>query len=160
MSVNQELKVGDLAPDFSLPADTGETVRLSDLRGKRVILYFYPLDNSGGCTMQACSFRDKYTQIEEENGVVLGVSGDGIESHRKFKTKHNLPFLLLADEDREVQALYGVGRARMLGIPMPFSERSQFVIDEEGRIAAIERNVNPMASASKALESIQPAVVQ
>lgn len=155
-----ELKVGDLAPDFALPADTGETVRLSDYRGKRVILYFYPLDNSGGCTAQACNFRDIYPQIEEEDGVVLGVSGDGVESHHKFKTKHNLPFLLLADEGRKVHALYGLGKGKLLGIPMPFSERAHFVINEEGRLAAIERNVNPMASANLALEAIQPVAAK
>lgn len=150
-----ELKIGDVAPDFALPADTGETVRLSDFRGKRVILYFYPADDTGGCTMQACGFRDRYPQIEEQNGVVLGVSSDGIESHRKFKTKYNLPFLLLADEGMEVARLYGLERAKLFGIPLPFKERSHFVIDEEGRIAAIERNVNPANSASKALEKIQ-----
>ncbi len=155
-----ELKIGDLAPDFALPADTGETVLLSGYRGKRVILYFYPLDNSGGCTAQACSFRDIYPQIEEDQGVVLGVSGDGVESHRKFKTKHDLPFLLLADEGRKVHALYGLGKGKLLGIPMPFSERAHFVIDEEGRLIAIERNVNPSQSANKALESLQPAVAQ
>ena len=150
-----ELAVGDMAPDFALPADTGETVRLSELRGKRVVLYFYPLDDSAGCTAQACSFRDMYPQIEEQNGVVLGVSGDGLESHRKFKTKHNLPFLLLSDEGQKVAELYGVGRAKVLGIPMPFRERSTFIIGEDGRIASLERNVNPLSNASKALEAIQ-----
>lgn len=149
-----ELKIGDLAPDFALPADTGETVRLSDFRGKKVILYFYPEDNSGGCTMQACAFRDIYPQIEEQNGVVLGVSADGVESHRKFKTKYNLPFLLLADDGRKVAAQYGLGGGKLLGIPLPFPERAHFVIDEEGHISAIERQVNPMSSASKALKSI------
>jgi peroxiredoxin Q/BCP len=149
-----ELKVGDLAPDFSLPADTGESVRLSDFRGKRVILYFYPADNTGGCTMQACSFRDMYPVIEEQNGIVLGVSSDGVESHRKFKTKYNLPFLLLADEEMKVANLYGLQKAKLWGIPLPLKERSQFVIDEEGRIASIERNVNPATSASKAVNVI------
>ncbi len=159
MSEAKELKVGDLAPDFALPADNGETVRLADFRGRRVILYFYPLDNSAGCTAQACSFRDAYPQIEEQNGVVLGISGDGVESHHKFKTKYDLPFLLLADEGNQVFAAYGLGRAKMFGIPMPLKERSQFIVDEEGRIAAIERNVNPLASANKALDAIQPARV-
>jgi len=149
-----ELQVGDLAPDFSLPADTGETITLSDFRGKRVILYFYPADNTGGCTMQACSFRDLYPQIEEQNGIVLGVSSDGVESHRKFKTKYNLPFLLLADEETKVAALYGVQKAKLWGIPLPLKERTHFVIDETGRIAAIERNVNPAKSAPKAVEVI------
>lgn len=147
-----ELKVGDVAPDFALPSDTGETIRLSDLRGKRVILYFYPADDTGGCTMQACGFRDRYPQIEEQNGIVLGVSRDGVESHRKFKTKYNLPFLLLADEQGEVAQAYGVDKAKLWGIPLPFKERSHFVIDEAGRIAAIERNVSPLNSASRALQ--------
>ncbi len=95
----ESLKVGDVAPDFALPADNGQTVRLSDLRGKRVVVYFYPKDNTSGCTTQACGFRDRYPDIQERNAVVLGISPDGIASHQKFKTKYNLPFLLLADED-------------------------------------------------------------
>lgn len=149
-----ELKVGDLAPDFSLPAENGETVTLSDFRGKRVILYFYPADDTGGCTMQACGFRDLYPQIEEQNGVVLGVSSDGIESHRKFKTKYSLPFLLLADEEMKVAVLYGVQKAKLWGIPLPFKERTHFVIDEAGRIVAVERNVNPLKSATQAMDAM------
>ena len=92
---DNQLKIGDPAPDFELLSDTGQTVKLSDFRGKRVILYFYPKDDTTGCTKQACGFREAYPQIEERNAVVLGVSPDGVQSHQKFKTKYNLPFMLL-----------------------------------------------------------------
>jgi len=102
-----ELKVGDLAPDFELPTDAGTTVKLSDYRGKRVVLYFYPKDDTSGCTTQACGFRDNYLAIEEKNAVVLGLSPDGVKSHQKFRTKYNLPFTLLADESNTVAEAYG-----------------------------------------------------
>ncbi len=98
------LNIGDMAPDFELKTDAGNTVKLSDLRGKRVILYFYPQDDTPGCTTQACGFRDSYPQIGERNAVVLGVSPDGVESHQRFKTKFNLPFTLLVDEGHAVAA--------------------------------------------------------
>ena len=101
-------KIGDMAPDFELLTDEGKSVRLSDFRGQRVILYFYPKDNTSGCTRQACGFRDVYPVIEEKNGVVLGVSPDGQASHLKFKNKYELPFSLLVDEDHAVADQYGV----------------------------------------------------
>ena len=104
----KELSVGETAPDFELPGDAGQTVKLSDYRGKRVVLYFYPKDDTPGCTTQACGFRDHYLEVEQQNAVVLGVSPDGIKSHQKFKTKFNLPFTLLADEDHKVAERYGV----------------------------------------------------
>src|SRR5512136_3486539 len=107
MPVNK-LRVGDLAPDFELPADDGTTVKLSDLRGKRVVVYFYPKDDTPGCTTQACGFRDAYPQIEEHNAVVIGISPDDEKSHAKFKTRHTLPFILLADPDHTVAQAYGV----------------------------------------------------
>ena len=91
-------QAGDLAPDFTLPNEAGEMVSLSQFRGKRVILYFYPKDDTPGCTSQACGFRDAYPVIEEKNAVVIGISPDSTKSHARFKTKHNLPFILLADE--------------------------------------------------------------
>src|SRR6476661_8475184 len=97
-----KVNVSDVAPDFTTVTDTGATVKLSDFRGKRVVLYFYPRDDTSGCTTQACGFRDSYPQIEEKNAVVLGVSPDGVKSHQKFKTKYNLPFILLADEQHKV----------------------------------------------------------
>ena len=101
------LNVGDLAPDFELTTDSGASVKLSDFRGRRVVLYFYPKDDTSGCTTQACGFRDAYPVIEEQNAVVLGVSPDGVKSHQKFKTKYDLPFTLLVDEDHAVAEAYG-----------------------------------------------------
>src|SRR6476646_10053029 len=102
------IKVGDVAPDFELMTDAGEMVKLSDFRGKKVILYFYPEDDTPGCTTQSCGFRDNYPVIEEKNAVVLGVSPDGVKSHQQFKTKFNLPFTLLVDEDHAISEAYGV----------------------------------------------------
>src|SRR5512142_2942152 len=103
---NAKLSVGDMAPDFELPSDTGKPVRLSDFRGRKVVLYFYPKDDTTGCTAQACGFRDAYPTIEEKNAVVLGVSPDNEQSHQKFKTKYNLPFILLVDADHKVAEAY------------------------------------------------------
>src|SRR5512143_1730270 len=100
--------IGAQAPDFELKNDEGKTLRLSDYRGKRVVLYFYPKDDTPGCTTQACGFRDNYLAIEEKNAIVLGVSPDGAKSHQKFKTKFNLPFTLIADEDHSIAEAYGV----------------------------------------------------
>jgi thioredoxin-dependent peroxiredoxin len=150
------LQVGDLAPDFSLPSDSGESVHLSDLRGKRVVLYFYPKDDTSGCTTQACGFRDAYPQIEEQNAVVLGVSPDGVKSHQKFKTKHNLPFTLLVDEDHSVAEAYGAwGEKSMYGKKYMGIIRSHFVIDEEGRLADVQLKVSPADSVAKALETLK-----
>src|SRR6266581_4068258 len=102
------LKVGDLAPDFEALNDKGETVRLGDLKGKRVVLYFYPKDDTPGCTTQACGFRDIYGDVEVNNAVVLGVSPDGVESHQAFRDKFSLPFPLLTDEDKSIANAYGV----------------------------------------------------
>jgi peroxiredoxin Q/BCP len=150
------LKVGDTAPDFELPSDTGERTRLSDFRGKRVILYFYPKDNTPGCTTQACGFRDRYPQIEEKNAVVLGISPDGVKSHQKFKTKYNLPFILLADEQHSVAEAYGVwGEKSMFGWKYDGITRSHFVIDEEGRIADAQVKVSPGNSVKGALAALE-----
>jgi peroxiredoxin Q/BCP len=152
---NKTLKVGDLAPDFALKSDTGDTVRLSDLRGRRVVLYFNPKDDTTGCTDQACGFRDAYPQIEERNAVVLGVSPDSEASHRKFKTKYNLPFTLLVDPDHKVAEEYGAwGKKSMYGKEYDGIIRSHFVIDEQGRIADAQVKVSPGDSVARALESI------
>ena len=100
--------VGAVAPQFTATTDTGATVSLADFRGKQVILYFYPKDDTSGCTTQACGFRDHYPHIEEKNAVVLGVSPDGVKSHQKFKTKYNLPFTLLVDDQHVVAEAYGL----------------------------------------------------
>ena len=152
----EELKAGDAAPDFELKTDTGETVRLSDYRGQRVILYFYPKDDTPGCTTQACGFRDHYPQIEEKNAVVLGVSPDDEASHRKFKTKYDLPFTLLVDEDGKVAEKYGVwGEKSLYGKTYMGVYRSHFVIDKEGRIADAQLKVKPEDSVERALASIE-----
>ena len=137
-----ELKIGDPAPTFELPADTGGTVKLEDLRGKRVVLYFYPKDDTSGCTTQACGFRDAYPIIEEKNAIVLGVSPDGVKSHQKFKTKYNLPFILLADEEHSVAEAYGVWQEKsMYGKKYMGIDRSTFLVGADGRIVKVWRNV-------------------
>jgi peroxiredoxin Q/BCP len=141
------LAMGDPAPDFVLPGDTGKAVRLSEFLGKRVILYFYPKDDTTGCTTQACGFRDHYPEILERNAVVLGVSPDSIESHRKFKTKYNLPFVLLVDADHRVAKAYGVWS----GLGMI---RSHFVIDEKGMLEEIMVRVSPADSVAGAVQAV------
>lgn len=149
------VRVGDPAPDFTAVTDGGETLRLSDLRGKRVVLYFYPKDDTPGCTTQACSFRDQYPLIEEKNAIVLGVSPDSAQSHRKFKTKFNLPFTLIVDEDHAIAEAYGVWVEKsMYGKHYLGVERSHFVIDEEGKIISAEAKVKADQSAALALEAL------
>ena len=148
--------IGSVAPDFALPADDGQTARLADYRGQRVVLYFYPKDMTSGCTTQACSFRDHYAEIEEKNAVVLGISPDGAASHVGFRTKYNLPFRLLADEDHKVAELYGVwGEKSMYGKKYFGVIRSHFVIDEEGRIVDVQYKVSPEDSVNLALETLR-----
>ncbi len=149
------LQIGDMAPDFTALTDSGETVSLHDFRGKRVILYFYPKDDTPGCTTQACGFRDNYPVIEEKNAVVLGVSPDSAQSHRKFKTKYNLPFTLLVDEDHAIAEAYGVWVEKsMYGKKYMGVERSHFVIDENGRIVDAQVKVKPEDSVEKALAAL------
>ena len=153
-----ELKVGKAAPDFELPSDSGSKVKLSDFRGKRVIVYFYPKDDTPGCTTQACGFRDAYPQIEEKNAVVLGISPDGVKSHQKFKTKHDLPFILLADEDHAVAEAFGVwGEKNMYGRKYMGILRSHFVIDEKGKLVDAQVKVSPADSVERAMNVIRAA---
>lgn len=153
--MNSELAIGDVAPEFNAVADTGETVRLGDLRGRRVVLYFYPKDDTSGCTTQACGFRDHYDEIEERDAVVLGVSPDGKASHQKFKTKYDLPFTLLVDDDHSIAELYGVwGEKKMYGKTYMGIIRSHFVIDENGKIADIKFNVRPADSVDLAIKTL------
>ena len=149
------LKVGEPAPDFELASETGEKVKLSDFSGKRVVLFFYPKDNTSGCTTQACGFRDHYPVIEEKNAVVLGVSPDNEKSHRSFKTKYNLPFTLLVDTDHAVADAYGVwGEKSMYGKKYMGIIRSHFIIDEEGRIADAQVKVSPGESVERAMTAL------
>lgn len=142
------LQQGDPAPDFTLPSDGGEDVTLSSLRGRKVVLYFYPKDDTPGCTVQACDFRDAASRLDGVDAVVLGVSPDSVSSHRKFRDKHGLNFPLLADEDRAVADAYGVWkRKKLYGRTFLGIERSTFLIDEQGRIAEIWRKVKPKGHA-------------
>jgi thioredoxin-dependent peroxiredoxin len=153
---NQVPTPGSQAPDFTLPDDSGSQVRLSDFRGQRVVLYFYPKDMTSGCTTQACGFRDNYPEITERNAVVLGISPDGVESHVKFKSKYDLPFRLLADEDHHVAEMYGVwGEKSMYGKKYFGIIRSHFLIDEEGRIADVKYGVKPEDSVEGALAELR-----
>lgn len=136
------LQVGQLAPDFTLPDDAGAPVRLSSFRGKKVVLYFYPKDDTPGCTKEACAFRDGIAELKAKGAVVLGVSADSIESHRKFKAKYQLNFPLLSDEQKTVAYAYGVWKQKsMYGRTYMGIERTTFLIDEQGRIARIFPNV-------------------
>jgi peroxiredoxin Q/BCP len=149
------LDVGQLAPDFTLPADDGSTVRLSDFRGKRVVLYFYPKDDTSGCTAQACEYRDVLPQLQEAGAVVLGVSPDSIASHVKFKRKYDLNFPLLSDEDHGVAEAYGVWKEKsMYGRTYFGIERSTFLIDEEGKLLRVFRKVKAKGDASLALGEV------
>ena len=146
---------GQEAPDFELTTDSGEQVRLSGLRGKPVVLYFYPRDDTPGCTTQACGIRDAYGEFEERGAVVLGVSPDDEQSHVKFKEKYGLPFTLLADPEHEVSEAYGVWKEKNFGGKKYWGvERSTFVIDEDGKIAKAMLRVKPDTHAEKVLAAL------
>jgi peroxiredoxin Q/BCP len=149
------VREGDLAPDFSLRSDAGETVTLSRLRGRPVVLYFYPKDDTPGCTTQACSFRDAYGKFEDRGAVVLGVSPDTEASHAGFKAKHGLPFTLLADPDHEVAERYGVWVEKNLyGKKSMGIKRSTFVIEENGKVAKAMLGVEPDGHADLVLSAL------
>ncbi len=143
MSENLQLNIGDTAPDFSLPASTGETIALKDFLGKkRVVLYFYPKDNTPGCTKEACSFRDNLSAIESKDTVVFGVSPDGLKSHDKFIQKFELNFPLLADEDHAVAEAYGAwGEKSMYGKKYMGIIRKTFVIGQDGKLEQVFHKV-------------------
>jgi thioredoxin-dependent peroxiredoxin len=135
---------GKQAPDFELASDSGERVRLSNLRGRPVVLYFYPKDDTPGCTAQACSFRDAYGEFETHGATIVGVSPDTEASHVKFKEKYGLPFTLLADPEHEVAELYGVWvEKNMYGKTSMGIKRSTFVIDADGSVAKAMLGVSP-----------------
>jgi peroxiredoxin Q/BCP len=146
---------GEPAPDFSLASDTGEAVTLSSFRGRPVVLYFYPKDDTPGCTTQACGIRDVYPDFRDRGAVVLGVSPDDEASHVKFKEKYSLPFALLADPDHEVAEKYGVWKERNLyGKKSMGIERSTFVIDADGNISKVMRRVKPDTHAADVLAAL------
>ena len=149
------LKAGDKAPAFSLPSDSGETIALRDLKGKPVVLYFYPKDDTSGCTVQACEFRDSWKEVKRSGAVVLGVSPDGVASHQKFKKKFSLPFPLLADEGHAVAAAYGAwGEKSMYGRKYQGILRTTFLIGGDGRIARVFEKVKPKGHAAEVLAAL------
>lgn len=146
---------GRLAPDFTLTSDSGEAVTLSSFRGAPVVLYFYPRDDTPGCTTQACAIRDDFGVFEERGAVVLGVSPDNETSHMKFKRKYGLPFTLLADPEHEVAEAYDVWKEKSFaGRKYMGVERSTFVIDSEGRIARVLRRVKPGTHVEQVLAAL------
>ena len=146
---------GKPAPDFELKSDSGESVKLSDLRGKQVVLYFYPKDDTPGCTKQACGIRDAYGEFERAGAVVLGVSPDNEGSHVKFKSKYDLPFTLLADTDHAVADEYGVwGEKSYMGKTYTGDKRSTFVIDADGNIKKVMHDVKPATHADDVLAAL------
>ena len=148
------LDIGTKAPEFSLPDQNGIVHNLSDYKGQKVILYFYPKDMTGGCTAQACNFRDRYPQIQEKGAVVLGVSKDSVESHKKFEEKHELPFPLLADESLVVITAYDVLKPGKDGKPTKSLIRSTYLIDEDGIIIKAFGGVKPKEDADRMLEEL------
>jgi peroxiredoxin Q/BCP len=152
------LHEGDKAPDFTTKDDQGNKVSLKGLRGKKVVLYFYPKDNTAGCTKEACDFRDNLGRIKRKDAVVLGVSPDGEKSHGKFKTKFELTFPLLVDEDKTLVNLYGVWKEKsMYGRKYMGVERTTFIIDEKGRIAKIFPKVKVEGHVDAVLEALANA---
>jgi thioredoxin-dependent peroxiredoxin len=151
------LSSGIPAPDFSLLDDTGAPRKLSDYRGQPVALYFYPKDDTPGCTTEACNFRDDYSAYQKAGVVILGVSPDSPKSHAKFKAKFGLPFPLLADEEHQVCELYGVwGRKKFMGREYDGVFRTTFLIDAEGQIIQVFENVKPADHSQELLQALNP----
>ena len=149
------IEEGTQAPDFELTADDGSTVKLSDLRGKQVVLYFYPRDDTRGCTAQACAFRDVYGELQAKGAVVLGVSRDDEASHRRFREKYGLPFSLLSDLDGEVVEQYGVWREKKYyGKTYMGIHRSTFVIGPDGTVTSALYGVKPDSDAERVLAAL------
>lgn len=146
------------APDFELPDETGTPRRLSDYRGKPVVLYFYPKDDTPGCTKEACSFRDDYSEYEKAGVVILGISPDSPKSHAKFKEKYNLPFTLLADENHQVCELYGAwGRKKFMGREYDGVLRTTYLIGPDGTILKVFPDVKPEGHSQEVLAALEAA---
>lgn len=148
------IKEGTTAPAFKTNDANGETVSLKDLRGQKVVLYFYPKDDTPGCTKEACSFRDAFATYKKRGITVLGVSPDSEASHKKFETKYKLPFTLLADKDHAIADAYGVwGEKKFMGRTYMGVQRTTFLIDEKGKIKKVFEKVKPEDHASEVLEA-------
>lgn len=149
------IAAGHLAPDFTLPTDTGDTLALSSLRGQWVVLYAYPKDDTSGCTTEACEFRDLFPKFKKGKAVILGISPDSVKSHQKFKAKYELPFTLLADEEKVALQAYDIWKEKsMYGRKYMGVERTTFVIDPDGRIARVFEKVKPAGHAEEVIDSI------
>lgn len=149
------ISAGQLAPDFTLPTDTGEPLTLSSLRGQWVVLYAYPKDDTSGCTTEACEFRDLFPKFKKGKAVILGISPDSVKSHVKFKAKYELPFTLLADEEKVALQAYDIWKEKsMYGRKYMGVERTTFVIDPEGRIAKVFEKVKPAGHAEEVMATI------
>ena len=147
------LEVGTAAPDFTLKNQQGEDVSLSDFRGQKVVVYFYPKDNTPGCTKEACSIRDNYSDLQVKGAVVLGISADSVKSHAGFSQKYELPFHLLSDPEQSVIKAYGAwGEKKMMGKTYEGILRSTFVIDEQGSISKVFNKVKTAEHGSELLE--------
>jgi len=156
MGKDIQLKEGDLAPGFTAPANGGGNVSLSDFKGRNVILYFYPKDDTPGCTREACAFRDRFAEFQKRGAVVLGVSTDSAKSHDKFVNKFKLPFTLLADEDKKIVQAYGVwGEKTFMGRKYLGTHRVTFLIGPDGRIQRIWPQVKPDEHAGEVLAALQ-----
>ncbi len=156
MKTPKDLKAGDKAPDFSALTDTGESLSLKQLRGRKVVLYFYPKDSTPGCTREACAFRDGLAQIRKTGAEVVGVSMDSVESHRRFKEKQGLNFPLVADEERRIVEDYGVYQEKSLyGRKFMGIVRTTFIIDEKGRIARVFPRVKVDKHFQEVLEALK-----
>ncbi|MGH8494811.1 MAG: thioredoxin-dependent thiol peroxidase [Gammaproteobacteria bacterium] len=152
------LQQGDKAPDFSLAASNGKTVSLGDLKGRKVVLYFYPKDDTPGCTKEACSFRDYNAEIEQAGAVVLGVSTDGAKSHERFIGKYDLNFLLLSDPDHQMSEAYGAwGEKKNYGRTYMGTKRITYLIDEQGNVARAWPKVKPEGHGEEVLEAVKAA---
>jgi len=149
------LKIGDKAPEFSLPSSDRSTSSLKDFKGKKVVLYFYPKDDTSGCTKEACSFRDNLARVRKKGAVILGISADSIHSHGKFIEKYDLTFPLLSDESKETIKAYGVWKEKsMYGRKYMGIERTTFIIDEKGKIAHIFPKVKVEGHTDEVLQKL------
>ena len=149
------LKIGDIAPDFTLLDSEGREHKLSDYLGRKIVLYFYPKDNTPGCTRQACAFASAYDEFKNRDIVVIGISRDSVASHKKFAEKYSLPFVLLSDPDLVAIQAYGVWQEKKLYGKTSFGVvRTTFIIDEEGKISAVMPKVKPDTNAAEILNNI------